>query len=556
MPLTTSIAPALPGRQLEPASVSAATYQRFAIYFLIAVGIGIRLFHFFYNRSLFIDELYLDINLIKMSFWELATLPFEYEQKAPIGYLWAVKLCVILFGKGEKALRLFSLLCGISSLFFFIPVARYYLKGWGVVLAVGVLSISWAVIYHSVEAKQYITELWATVLALLLYTRYNRSTTVGPLLVWGVAGGLLLWFSFSLIFVLAGIGTAVSLDVLLKKEWKRFFTYLIPFSLWVVSFGLLYLLFLGKYHQSGWLIDFFDKAYDAFMPLKPTSFSDIIWFIRTPYSLLHYPLGLLLNLDGSGITSSSVKFILKLGWIPALVICYGMVMYFLKSRVNFFVLFLPIVFAFIASGLKVYPIYARFVLFLSPIIALFLAFGMERISQVFNHNKKVVGILLLLLLTPPLFNSIRQVIDPKIMSAATEREVMLFVNENYKQGDAVYVFWNMRHAYGYYKEAYNLKYTATQAGYVKHVSSGPEEYINNLKPDFKNFKGKKRLWFIYDPNNTNAIGDYIGQPAWYHAKSFHAEQEVEKELDKLGKKVSHYQNTTNGLSFSLYELNQ
>jgi hypothetical protein len=556
MSFITSIAPALPDRQATSDDISTAAYQRYAIYFLISLGIGFRLFHFIYNRSLFIDELYLDINLIKMSFRELATLPFEYEQKAPIGYLWAVKLCVVLFGKGEKALRLFSLLCGISSLFLFVPVARYYLKGWSVVVAVGILSLSWAVIYHSVEAKQYITELLTTVLALLLYTKYNRSTTLRPLLLWGIFGGLLLWFSFSLVFVLAGIGSAVCLDIALRKEWKRFFTYLIPFSLWAVSFGLLYLLFLGKYHQSGWLIDFFDKVYVAFMPLKPTSLTDAIWFVQTPYSILHYPFGLLVNLDGSGITNPILKFILKLGWIPAVVICYGMVMLFLKSRVNFFVLSLPLLFVLLASGLRLYPIYARFVLFLVPLIVLFLAFGFEKVSEAFKDNKTVTGALLLVMLAPPLFNSVRQVIDPRIMSGATERELLLSVNNQYKEGDAVYVFWNMRHAYGYYKEAYNLKYTATQASYVKNISASPEEYLNNLKPDFENFKGKKRLWFIYDPNNVNHIGEYVGQPLWYHDKNFHAEQLLEREFDKLGKRISHYRNKRNSLSYTLYELNQ
>ncbi len=78
-----------------------AYYQRFALYLVLVIGIGFRLFHFFYNRSLFIDELYLNISLIKLNFWELATQALAYEQKAPIGYLWAVKLCVLLFGKGK-----------------------------------------------------------------------------------------------------------------------------------------------------------------------------------------------------------------------------------------------------------------------------------------------------------------------------------------------------------------------------------------------------------------------------------------------------------------------
>ncbi|SMB79876.1 hypothetical protein SAMN00120144_4357, partial [Hymenobacter roseosalivarius DSM 11622] len=331
-------------------------YQRYALYVGLAIGIGFRLFHFFYNRSLFIDELYLNISLVKLNFWELATQPLAYEQKAPIGYLWVVKLCVMLFGKGEKALRLFSLVCGIGALFAFIPVARFYLKAWGVALAVGLLSLSWATIYHSVEAKQYSAELLATVLALLLYTKYHRATRLRELVLWGVAGGLLLWFAFSLIFVLAGIASVVTLKAIFERKWKRFFTYLIPFGLWLVSFSLLYGLFLSKYHQSGWLIDFFDKAYDAFMPLRPTSFDRVLWFIKKPYSVLYHPLGLLLDLDDS-ITNSSVKFILKLGWVGGTFIVFGMGILFKSHKFNFFILFLPILITFLASAFKVYPIF-------------------------------------------------------------------------------------------------------------------------------------------------------------------------------------------------------
>ena len=97
-------------------NIGAVSAKSMAIIVVVFIGVFFRVFHFFHNRSLFIDELFLDINLIKMSFWELVAGSFMYEQKAPIGYLWAVKLCVLLLGKQEEALRLFSLLCGIGAL--------------------------------------------------------------------------------------------------------------------------------------------------------------------------------------------------------------------------------------------------------------------------------------------------------------------------------------------------------------------------------------------------------------------------------------------------------
>ncbi|MGY2134038.1 hypothetical protein ACW9KT_17540 [Hymenobacter sp. HD11105] len=540
--------------QQLPSSFTNKRYQKLALVAVIVLGILFRLFHFFHNRSLFIDELYLDVNIIKMTFWELATLPFEYEQKAPIGYLWAAKLFVILFGKGEKALRSFSLICGISSLFLFIPVARFYLKSWGVVLAVGILSLGWTFIYHSVEAKQYSTELFATILALFLYIRYHKATDAVSLVKWGILGGGLLWFSFSLIFILAGVAGAISLNALFTKQWKRLLVYMLPFSLWAISFCIIYYLFISKYQQSGWLIDFFKKIYDGFMPLPPTSLSDVAWFIRTPYSMLHHPLGLLLNLDGD-IATSNARYVLKLGWLSVFFIALGMFTLLKENKVRLFILFLPIIITFLASGFKFYPVYGRFVLFLTPLIIIFLAVGVERIS-IYFYNTRAIYCLTGVFLSIVAINSIRQVITPSLLSGATERETILYVNDNFEEGDAVYIFWNMRHAYGYYKEAYKLKYIATQASYVKNISTSAEDYIKNLSQDFENFRGKKRLWFVYDPNNVNHIGDYVGQPQWYHDKDFHAEQLIEKEFFKFGKRIKHICNKKNGLSISLFELSE
>ena len=175
------------------------------LWIFIGLGIFFRLFHFLDNRSLYIDEIFLATSLVKMNFAELTAPMLEYEQKAPLGFLWVTRLMVLLFGKGEMALRLFPLICGIATLFVFLPVARYFLKPVGVVVAVGVLAAAPPLIYHAVEAKQYSTELFATVVALLLYIRFHQRMNLRALVQWGLGGAIILWFSFSSIFVLAGM---------------------------------------------------------------------------------------------------------------------------------------------------------------------------------------------------------------------------------------------------------------------------------------------------------------------------------------------------------------
>ncbi len=48
------------------------------VWALVIMGIALRLFHFFYNRSLWIDESYLVASLIERDFVQLAQPPLEY----------------------------------------------------------------------------------------------------------------------------------------------------------------------------------------------------------------------------------------------------------------------------------------------------------------------------------------------------------------------------------------------------------------------------------------------------------------------------------------------
>lgn len=150
-------------------------------------------------------------SLLKMNFLQLASDPLHYKQMAPIGYLWTSKLCVVLFGKSELAHRLFPLICGIGSLFMFLPVARSFLKPIGVIMAMGILALAPPLVYHSVEAKPYSTELLATIIALYFYIRYNNKVDFRSRLLWGLIGSIIIWFSYTSIFILTGMAAGISI---------------------------------------------------------------------------------------------------------------------------------------------------------------------------------------------------------------------------------------------------------------------------------------------------------------------------------------------------------
>jgi hypothetical protein len=85
---------------------------------LISIGIVLRLIQYMINRSLWLDESFLALNIINRSFEQLF-MPLDYGQVAPVGFLMVERLNVQLFGNNEYSLRLLPLIAGICSLFLF-----------------------------------------------------------------------------------------------------------------------------------------------------------------------------------------------------------------------------------------------------------------------------------------------------------------------------------------------------------------------------------------------------------------------------------------------------
>jgi len=545
-----------PGVSSPSLQVSDTSTWRIIIGLIICLGIFLRLFHYFNNRSLWIDEAYLSISLIKMGFAELATPPLEYEQKAPIGFLWAVKAMVLLFGKKEMALRLVPLLCGLAALLVYLPVTRWFLKPVGVLTAVGILALAPPLVYHAVEIKQYGSEMLATVLCLYLYIRYEGKMRFGSLLAWGLWGALILWFSYSAIFILAGMAIGVCLYYLFRREWRALFRSVIPFSMWLFSFGVNFFLFTYKHTDSEWLTTWFGLR-GGFMPLPPTSAADIKWLFQAFYRFLDYPLGILWNFGPAH--SSKITSLIKAGIavISLFLWLLGMIAFFRQDKKLFWVLTLPLVLTLLASGLKLYPFYERLLVFLAPVIILFIAKGCASVSGLSKAPKPLKYVLPALLLLWPLYSSTDQVINPHLFGGkknAAEREALFYIKDRYKEGDVVYIYWNFLHTYLYYKDAYGLTFPRTIEGSdLKNEAQSEVDYFGKMKPEFDAVTQSKRVWFIHNRMLKLNIGDFDNHPAWYFAREKEAGTMFEEKFSSMGKLVDVYQNPY--LQVSLYNLN-
>ncbi len=511
--------------------------QNMYLYILLLLGVFFRLYQYFYDHSLWLDETYLSISLFKKDYLDLASTSLLKQQKAPLGFLWLVKLSINVLGKTEYALRLISLVSGIATLFVFMPVAKFFLKAWGAITAFGVLCLAPAFVHHSVEVKQYGVELFCSVLLLYAYIKLRKNKSITSLILWSFIGAVTLWFSFSAVFIAAGIAAGVSLDSFFSKNWPLLFKNVLVFLIWMVSFLINYICIIHAHAESPWTKYWFD-AYHTFMPLPPNNVADFKWFPLTIYRMFDYPLGLLWNFMPDS-SNKLVVVLTKMPFIPIAALVFGIYQQAKGKREYFLVFGFSILLTFIASGLKLYPLVERFWVFIAPIFLLVMGLSVDFLAQGFKP-KSVPIIAALLLIFSPLVQSTNYVLHPKeffLHKRSFHREAFNYVNQQFKPGDVFYVYWNDLAALRVYEMMSKYKFKAIEGIDVRNQSKSYADYYKNLQPDFSKLTGK-RVWVMFNTYFVSDIGDLVDEPAWYYLDSKKPTQHLIEQFSKMGKKLA------------------
>src|SRR5690349_16225058 len=126
-------------------------YQRW-LWIVSAAGIAARLEQYLFNRSLWLDEALMVLNLLHRSFAQLMK-PLDYQLVAPLAWLFAEKLCILLFGPGELGLRLVAAAGGTLAMGLVAVLAWRLLAPRAALVAVALFALSPPLIYYSSELK-------------------------------------------------------------------------------------------------------------------------------------------------------------------------------------------------------------------------------------------------------------------------------------------------------------------------------------------------------------------------------------------------------------------
>ena len=279
-----------PFQGLFAASVSVLSSNEFHLT-LIGAGVFLRLKHFFENRSLWLDEAWLALNIVHTSFADLLKFQLILPEQplAPLGYTLASKLCVLLFGNHEGALRLLPLTAGICSIFLFFYILRKIYSPAKITAALTLFVFSPRLIYYSAELKQYSTDVFfALILWAAFFALSRRELTLKAALGLGFGGAASMWFANNSLFILMAIGIALLTDIVLRRQWRKMILFFIPLTLWAASFFVLRQEVFARMWNNSYLIGTWA---DAFPPMPLHAKAALLWTQTVWARLFQYALG-------------------------------------------------------------------------------------------------------------------------------------------------------------------------------------------------------------------------------------------------------------------------
>jgi hypothetical protein len=448
---------------------------------VMAVGAAMRLRFYFYNRSMYRDEAALALNIVHRSFGGLLK-PLDNDQGAPVGFLLLEKLVVSVLGNHEYALRLMPLMASILTLPLLYWLCRQFLAQPFAVIALIVVAMGEKQYDYSADTKQYAVDVFVTAgLLLLAILALGNPLTKTPgskrgLIALAIAGALSVWFSHPAVFVLGAIGVMALMEWPIIKPRAGVRDLLIVALAWIVSFGANYLLVLHRLSHSNFMQTFWAQA-DAFAPI-PKSIRALVWYKEQFFAIFESP--------------CSLGFV----GLSALVFTLGVGAIYRKRKSAAMLILLPILFALAASLVHKYPFKERLILFICPLLAIFIGAGF---AYLFEGERKPVGIiaLLFLLITP--LNKTREYIHQPWMHSDM-RKVVSIVAANRQPGDQVYVYEFCYYPYAYYRDRFGI--ADMPAIRAKRGIEGIDAY----KKEFADLKGK-RVWVMFEdaPEQPSAL---------------------------------------------------
>jgi hypothetical protein len=429
---------------------------------LIFLGVVIVFSNQILNRSLWLDEAMLALNVQSKTYSELLN-PLDWHQVAPIGFLMVQKTVTSIFDYHDWSFRLVSVFSWLMGIFvFWAASTRVFQSPLLALICAGALALNPYSIGFATEFKQYSTDLLFSTLIILSFYNLQRVNGSAQKVVFVLVGVFSVWLSNVAIVPL----TTVSLILIVQNRFS------IRFKLvYGVLFGASFLTYYFSFISGNPLTDFMKDFWaGAFIPLTEGA-GAVVNFMRTRtmevfsnllcYGPL-YPLMLLLYLIGV------LAFVTSKNWV------------------NLFLVLMPLAIHLVLSALKMYPFAPRFMLYTIPFFLIPIVNGLRvllALLPVDLKGLKNIGF----------FIPVVVLLYPLYRTTPIEKEELkqgfAFLE---KEGidDPIYVPYRTLPAFEFYLNQYpNVASQPYRSGNSLEVKW--TDYLNNLPSDWNQF------WFVY-----------------------------------------------------------
>lgn len=434
-------------------------------YLIIFIGVFLAIYQFIFNRSLWIDEASLALSIISRDFIGL-TKPLDYDQVAPIGFLFIERISVLILGKNELALRIFPLISFLTSIPFFYLLSNKLVKNNVIALiSTSIFSITLSLLYYSSEVKQYSIDVLFTII-IFYYTLTLQLNKNKSLFIYAIIGSIAVWFSNVSIIILFVTGVyLLYFEGYQNKNYKILF----PFLFWATSFFIYYYLFIHNHPATEFMTTYWRNE-NAFLPLNP--------FSKEFYSFLFR-------------STKEIYALLGFGpfWFIPLIISLSAIGFMLKQRkyALLYYCLTPIMVHLLLSSLTLYPFERRLLLYITPLIILIYSIGLYHLFEF--TNMKILRLPYFLLILPVLimFYPIHSHFPIKIEEI---KNSLNYIEKNIKKNETIYAYYGSHRAFVFYKETKIININNAIIVGTRHRKKN-YEYDDELL----NLKGK--VWLLF-----------------------------------------------------------
>lgn len=488
---------------------------------IMAFGVAVRVAQLFFNQMLTHDEAAVAINVAGRSFMELLQ-PLSHHQAAPIGFLWAAKICMLLFGESTLAVRIVPVGASILSIFAFYALARRTLNWQGALAALAMFCLSYRLITYSLEFKQYSTDILISCVLLLIGDRCRREA-------WGLrgmmglalAGAVAVWLSLPSAFVLAGIGTALLLIRFREGGLPGALPMLPVIVAWLASFAMQYAILFSVCAADPYLQQFWIHA---FLPFPPTDMAHLVAYRDALIALFLHPvgaaypvLGMLLAVTGCAWLWAERKHVM------------AMILLILAATA-------------LASTMHRYPFAGRLMFFIAPGLMLLMGAGIEALFHRGQRTGIIVGAVIAVMLGQPLITTASRFL---VRSRGTFVLAPLFdvLATEHRPGDFILACGGTNTVLEFYSPQYGI--TSPEFAHIPEVGQ-PNFDPTTHAPAVDGLAGRARVWILLNVGPT-AINGHDRRPSidW---------STVLNRADAMGTKLAEHRTATSALL--LYDLSR